>query len=163
MWAVDTDDIETIRKEKQKIAACDDDSTIMREEKNEDCRMFSGDSISEILYGYTEEGREAFNNDPFPTDYWYKDLTPEKEYPMDPNEIVKPLIGCLFCHREITLKTGCYLFVQLREHYDRDVRLVACSDTCPVAFKGCSVSHCQQCKREYLHDRYDNDVCRLCK
>ena len=163
MWPVDTDDIESIRKEKQGIAVCDDDNTIRCEEKNEDCRMFSKDSIAEILSGYSVEGIEAYNNGSYPTDYWFQDLTPEKEYPLDPNEIVKPLIGCLFCDREITLNTGCYMFVQLREHYDRDVLLVACSDICPVAFEGCSVSHCQKCEREYLHDRYDNDICRLCK
>lgn len=96
-------------------------------------------------------------------DYWYKDLTPEKQYPKDVNELVKPTIKCIFCHCEIILTSGCYMFVQLKQHYDRDVQLLDCLDTCPVAFKHCSVSKCNKCERDYIHDSYDGDICRLCK
>ncbi len=158
-----TDDIESIKKAKELVATSDDDKVIRCEAKNEDCKMFTGSSINEILYEYTIEGREVILQDPFPMDYWYTDLTPDKEYPMDPNELVKPTIGCLFCNCEITLNSGCYMFVQKQSHYDRNVLLVACSDTCPVAFKQCTVSQCRKCERHYLYDLYDANICRLCR
>ncbi len=70
-------------------------------------------------------------------------------------------IGCYFC--KCPLQDRCYVFVQWREYYDRDILFMACHDQCPVAMIGCSVSNCHTCHREYLHMRYDGDVCVNCK
>lgn len=68
--------------------------------------------------------------------------------------------GCYFCRR--TLQNTCYAFVQLREHYDRNILFLACNDQCPVAMHNCAISKCRNCHRNYLHMRYDNDVCVHC-
>jgi len=69
---------------------------------------------------------------------------------------------CYFCDRKLTVQ--CYAFVQSREHYDRDIMFLACSDQCPVAMKtkGISLSNCIYCQRDYIHMRYDNDICVNC-
>lgn len=69
-------------------------------------------------------------------------------------------IGCYFCKRQIDER--CYTFVQLREHWDRDIIFIACNDQCHIAMNDCIVSKCQACQREYLHMRYDNDICINC-
>jgi hypothetical protein len=69
-------------------------------------------------------------------------------------------IGCYFC--KCPLQDRCYAFVQMREHWDRDIMFMACHDQCPDAMIGCLVSNCRTCQREYLHMRYDGNVCVNC-
>lgn len=69
-------------------------------------------------------------------------------------------VGCYFC--KTSLQDRCYVFVQLREYWDRDIMFMACHDQCPTAMIGCSVSKCRTCQRDYLHMRYDGDVCVNC-
>ena len=154
--ASESDDLESMRKQKEQRTTSDDDETVRNVVKGEDCKMYTGDSIAGIRH-------YQFLHAQVPIDYWYEDITPEKEYPMDHNERMKPTIGCLYCHQEITLKTGCYMFVQHKQHYDHDVQLVTCSDVCPKAFTTAIISKCRRCERDYLHNIYDEDICQLCK
>ena len=68
--------------------------------------------------------------------------------------------ACYFCVNP--LNNMCYAFVQLGEHYAHDIMFLACNDQCPVAMQSQSISTCYQCKREYIHNRYDSDVCVIC-
>lgn len=128
----------------------------------DDCPCYAGDSITTILASYrngpaANPYEEYYMDD---ADFWYR-ILPGTELSSD-NEIVKPKVGCFYCVREITLNTGCYMFCQARIHFDRNISLVACSDVCPLAFKCMSKSTCKSCHREYIHNRYDGDICRLC-
>ena len=137
------------------ITTTDDDELLTQLEPREDTRMYVGDSITEILVYFNSATRADIDIEAYPQDYWYHNLAP--------HDADKPVIACLFCHRKITNASGCYMFCQTREQYDRDVLLVACSDACPQALKTLCVSKCHLCGRDYLHDRYDNDICRMCK
>ncbi len=68
--------------------------------------------------------------------------------------------ACYFC--ENPLNNMCYAFVQLYAHYSRDCIFLACNDQCPVAMQSQSISKCANCKRMYIHNRYDCDVCAIC-
>ncbi len=118
---------------------------------NEGNMSYAGDCISVI---YDQEGDVNNNIEPINDDVHFITATLENE-----------AIGCTFCRKELTFNTGCYMFCQTREHYDRNVKVVACSDACQYAFacESVSVSKCKTCEREYIHDRYDDDICRLCK
>jgi len=136
------------------IATSDDDKLLAQLEPNEDSIMYAGDSINEILAYFNTYARADIDIEAYPQDYWFHNLaSPDAD---------KPIVGCLFCHRKITIASGCYMFCQTREQYDRDILLVACSDACPQALKTSCVSKCHLCERDYLHDRYDNDICRRC-
>ena len=139
--------------------ASDDRDSQTFSDPREDARMCTSDSIATILAYYNQWMDVDENATEY--DYMYHMLSEEGDYPFD-GEIEKPVIGCLFCHQEITLKSGCYMFCQIHEHYDRDVLLVACSDICPKALQYQSVSKCHKCARDYVHDRYDGDICREC-
>lgn len=67
---------------------------------------------------------------------------------------------CYFCKK--SLNNMCYAFVQWREHYSHDILFLACNDQCPVAMKSQSISKCGNCKRMYIHNRYDGNVCVNC-
>lgn len=70
-------------------------------------------------------------------------------------------IGCYFC--KCPLLNRCYAFAQSREDWDRDIMLMACHDQCPIAMIDRVVSKCRICHREYLHMRYDNEICINCE
>lgn len=128
----------------------------------DDNPCYTGNSITEILADYNSDipANEHYFE---AVDFWYYEIKPGADWNFADREITKPRVGCLYCHQEITLNSGCYLFCQTREEYDRNVSQVACSDACSVAINRICKSTCQVCLRDYIHDRYDNDICRLCK
>lgn len=69
-------------------------------------------------------------------------------------------IGCYYCNKELHNK--CYTFIQWKCHYDRNTYIMVCNDNCPEAMQLCSVSTCQLCDRDYIHNRYDKDICVSC-
>jgi len=150
-----------VKYQTSEFATTDDAEILTRVSPREDMRMFTGDSITEILARYNQAQYDV-DDDEQPISYVYNLKSATHGY-FDNFEMTKPKIGCFFCHQEITLNTGCYLFCQLYEHYDRNILLVACSDVCPRALKSQSVSNCQKCSRDYIHCRYDKNVCQLCR
>lgn len=154
-------DDSSVKYQSPEFATTDDAKILTRVSPGEDSRMFTGDSITDILARYNTAQYDV-DDDEQPRHYMYNLKSATHGY-FDNFEMTKPKIGCFFCRQEITLNTGCYLFNQLYEHYDRNILLVACSDVCPRALKSQSVSKCQKCCRDYIHCRYDKDVCQLCR
>ena len=139
----------------------DDEDAVVKYHPNDDNPCYTGNSISDIL---SEHNHNNLTGEHYlePADYWYHEIASVDNWRFADWELTKPRIGCLYCQREITLYSGCYLFCQTRAEYDRNVSLVACSDACPVALMQICKSTCRTCHRQYIHNRYDNDICRLC-
>ena len=139
----------------------DDRESLVKYHHNDDNPCYTGNSITEILADYNRDNL-AVEHYLEPADFWYHTIAQGDDWNFADREITKPRVGCLYCHQEITLNTGCYLFCQTRYEYDRNVSQVACSDVCPAAMNRICKSKCQICQRDYIHDRYDNEICRLC-
>lgn len=156
-----TDDTKQLYKT-LKDTETDSAEPVVKYHSNDDNPCYTRNSITEILADYS---RDIPANEHYfeAVDFWYYEIGQCTDWDFDDREITKPKIGCLYCHQEITLNSGCYIFCQTREEYDRNVSQVACSDVCPVAINQICKSKCQMCQRDYIRDRYDNDICRLCK
>lgn len=112
---------------------------------------YNGDNIELVVEKKSSLDSEGYVSNE--TEYVFHNLSPASFY---------PVVGCFYCKTKLSLETGCYLFCQYKEHWDRDISIVCCSDTCTVAMKTCIISSCQICERDYIHNRYDSDICRLC-
>ena len=134
-------------------------------DKNEDSRMYTGDSIKAILDRFNVLTQDQFHNGYNSTYYRYEELNqhePEFDDYVD-TEMLKPKIGCVFCKQEITLNTGCYIFCYNEYLYDNDIELVACSDSCPVALSTLRTTQCQFCDRRYLPNIFKDSICGCCR
>ena len=106
----------------------------------------SSSRLSRIMAA-PENPKELIENNEYDYIYMYSTLINDE-------------IACYFCNKELHDK--CYTFIQWKCHYDRNTFIMACNDNCPVAMESCSVSKCETCARDYIHNRYDDDICVNC-